>query len=72
MALWSAHMGGYDEDFLEPNSVECLNKVKSLTKIAQALYIQDPMNDNEEENNERNILLIAYPIKIPNDGKLKH
>ena len=38
MALWSAHMGGYDEDYLNPASDECMAKVKEKSEEFWELY----------------------------------
>merc|ERR1712008_666375 len=38
MALWAAHLGGTNEAYLQPESNECLGKVKEITKKFWELY----------------------------------
>ena len=70
MALWSAHMGGYDKDFLEPTSDKCLKKVEKISLKSRELYLKDPLTDNAYVNPERSSLLMAYPLEVSSNGKV--
>jgi len=65
MALWAAHLGGYDPDFLNPSSIECVEKVREISKSFQEVYSAA----NMEEQNK--VHLMPYPILVHNDGTVE-
>ncbi len=63
MALWSAHLGGYDPAYDDPASDECLAKVKEVTKGFWDLYTAD----NPEHSD---VHMLPYPVNVDDDGNV--
>ena len=63
MALWSAHFGGYNEDFLNPSSNECLDSVKQITQNFWKLY-------TAEEPEHSDVHALPYPINVDTEGNV--
>jgi len=63
MALWSAHLGGYSEAYLNPNSEECASAVKEKTQAFWEHYTAD-----EPEHSD--VHLLPYPITVDNCGEV--
>lgn len=63
MALWSAHLGGYNPDFENPNSAECLGYVRSLTEEFWQIYTAD-------EPIHSDVHLLPYPLYVSETGDL--
>ena len=61
MALWTAHFGGFDEAFLNPNTQECMDKVKEISQTFWNVYTAD---DPEHSD----IHMLPYPINVNDDG----
>jgi len=61
MALWSAHLGGHDEAYLNPASDECAAKVSEVTDDFWEKYTAD-----EPEHSD--VHLLPYPIRVEQDG----
>jgi len=61
MALWAAHLGGTNEDYLQPETDECRAKVKETTEDFWSLYTAD-----EPEHSDAHML--PYPINVDEDG----
>ena len=61
MALWSAHLGGYSEQFADPNSAECLEYVRGVTEQFWELYTAP-----EPEHSE--VHLLPYPLTVTERG----
>ena len=61
MALWTAHFGGFDEAFLNPNTQECMDKVNEVSQTFWDIYTAD---DPEHSD----IHMLPYPINVQDDG----
>ena len=61
MALWTAHFGGFDEAFLNPNTQECMDKVDEISQTFWNIYTAD---DPEHSD----IHMLPYPINVQDDG----
>ena len=61
MALWAAHLGGYDEAYLQPEQEDCFAKVKETTQGFWDLY-------TAEEPEHSDVHLLPYPIQVDEDG----
>ena len=61
MALWSAHLGGYNELFENPNSAECLEYVRGITGQFWDLY-------TAERPASSDVHLLPYPYTISETG----
>jgi len=63
MALWAAHLGGYDEAYLQPESEDCLTKVRDTTQNFWSLY-------TAEEAEHSDVHMLPYPINVDEDGNV--
>ena len=63
MALWSAHLGGYDEALLQPESDDCLAKVREVAKANWELY-------TALEPEHSDVHLLPYPINVDEEGSI--
>uniref|UniRef100_A0A0K2T5Y1 phospholipase D n=1 Tax=Lepeophtheirus salmonis TaxID=72036 RepID=A0A0K2T5Y1_LEPSM len=64
MALWSAHLGGYDEAYLNPQSSECLEKVREVTSSFWELYTKDDPEFSD-------VHMLPYPISVSEEGEVE-
>jgi len=63
LALWSAHLGGYNTQFENPNSAECLAYVKTVTEEFWRVYTADtPLHSD--------VHLLPYPLYVSETGDL--
>ena len=58
LALWSAHFGGYKEDFLHPESPQCLQSVRTLTQDFWQLYTSGQTPEHSD------VRVLPYPIAV--------
>ena len=65
LALWSAHLGGYDPVLASPSAEECVERVKEITKGFQETYIADTMEE------ECCVHMMEYPIQVNDDGTVE-
>ena len=63
MALWAAHLGGYDEAHLQPESDDCLAKVKDTTQEFWNVYTAD-------EPQHSDVHMLPYPINVDEEGNV--
>ena len=63
MALWSAHFGGHDEAYLNPNSDECVARVKEVSQAFWDLYTAD-------EPERSDVHMLPYPITVDECGEV--
>jgi len=61
MALWSAHLGGFSDQFENPNSAECLEYVRNVTSQFWEIYTAD-------EPAGTDVHLLPYPYSISETG----
>ena len=61
MALWTAHLGGTDDAYLNPASDDCLAKVKEVSDGFWSLYTADKAEHSD-------VHLLPYPIQVSEDG----
>ncbi|KAF8012716.1 hypothetical protein BT93_I0770 [Corymbia citriodora subsp. variegata] len=61
MSLWAEHLGGVEECFNEPGSLECVKRVNEIAKINWNSYKdQGPLQGH----------LLRYPIQVNQDGRV--
>ena len=63
-ALWSAHLGGFHPDIVEPSSDICLNHVRTITENYNKVYMKETPEHSD-------VHLLPYPIKVLQNGKVK-
>ena len=63
MSLWAEHIGGLEESFKRPESLECVRRVRSLSEQNWRQYIA-------EEVTEMKGHLLKYPVEVDRTGKV--
>ncbi|XP_062074177.1 phospholipase D gamma 1-like [Humulus lupulus] len=64
MSLWAEHIGGIEERFKRPESVECVRRVRYLSEQNWGQYIA-------EVATEMNGHLLKYPVEVDKTGKVR-
>lgn len=64
MSLWSEHIGGVEECFKQPESIECVRRIRSLSEYNWRQYLAD-------EVTEMNAHLLKYPLEVDSKGIVK-
>ncbi|CAK9165288.1 unnamed protein product [Ilex paraguariensis] len=62
MSLWYEHTGRAEELFREPQSMECVQRVRSIGDQMWRIYAGDEVVDME------GVLLVNYPVSVTEDG----
>lgn len=65
MALWYEHLGLLDDCFLEPQSLDCIQKVNQMAENNWKLYSSERMDDDLPGH------LLRYPICVTAAGKVE-
>ncbi|XP_028760535.1 phospholipase D delta-like [Neltuma alba] len=63
MSLWAEHLGGLEDTFKEPDSLECVRRVNEIAQSNWNTYV------SEEEKQMRGHLML-YPVQVGNDGRV--
>jgi len=63
LALWSAHLGGYDSAYEDPSSWDCVTKVRKVASEFWDIY-------TAEEPTHSDIHLLPYPLLVSETGDL--
>ena len=61
MALWAEHLAQIEEEFLDPGSLECVQKVNEIAQTNLELFSTDDPEHMEG-------YLLRYPIQVEQDG----
>ncbi|KAJ4712932.1 Phospholipase D [Melia azedarach] len=64
MSLWAEHIGGIEECFNRPESVECVRRVRSLSEQNWRQYAADEVTEMKGH-------LLKYPVEVDATGKVK-
>lgn len=64
MSLWAEHTGTIDDCFLQPESLECVRKVR---EIGEMNWKQFAANDVTEMRGH----LLKYPVYVDRKGKVR-
>ncbi|GAB4861851.1 Phospholipase D beta 1 [Ancistrocladus abbreviatus] len=64
MSLWAEHLGYVDECFHQPESIECVRKVRTLSEMNWRQFADD-------EPTEMRGHLLKYPVDVDRRGKVK-
>ncbi|KAM3262725.1 hypothetical protein ACQJBY_053074 [Aegilops geniculata] len=62
MSLWYEHLGMLHDDFLNPGSLECVQRVNKTADKYWDLYASDELNDDLPGH------LLTYPVAVTKDG----
>ncbi|XP_028800896.1 phospholipase D delta-like [Neltuma alba] len=63
MSLWAEHLGGLEDTFKEPDSLECVRRVNEIAQSNWNTYV------SEKEKQMRGHLML-YPVQVGNDGRV--
>ncbi|KAL9663347.1 hypothetical protein QQ045_018732 [Rhodiola kirilowii] len=64
MSLWAEHIGGLENCFLQPESVECVKRVRSLGEQNWRQFAADETTDMTGH-------LLKYPVEVDRTGKVR-
>ncbi|KAJ4833057.1 hypothetical protein Tsubulata_001028 [Turnera subulata] len=64
MSLWAEHLGIVDEEFREPQSLECMKLVNEIARSNWKAFV-DEKNDKKMGGH-----LMQYPISVDKEGKV--
>lgn len=64
MSLWAEHIGGVEECFEQPETIECVRRVRSLGEQNWRRYIADEVTEMKGH-------LLKYPVEVDRTGKVK-
>ena len=68
MSLWCEHLGGLDEEFIEPERVECVRLMNEAADDNWKMYSR--RNDEGGLNQDLIGHLLKYPIEVTNNGSV--
>jgi phospholipase D1/2 len=64
MSLWAEHIGGIEEDFNHPQSLECTRRVRHLGEENWKQFVADEVTEMRGH-------LMKYPVSVDRKGKVK-
>ncbi|KAL9328663.1 hypothetical protein ACSQ67_003666 [Phaseolus vulgaris] len=64
MSLWSEHIGSVEACFEEPERLECVRRIKSLSESNWRQYAADEVTEMKSH-------LLKYPLEVDSKGKVK-
>jgi phospholipase D1/2 len=64
MSLWAEHIGGIEDCFTKPESIDCVRRVRSL---GEANWKQFAAEDVTELTGH----LLKYPVEVDRKGKVR-
>uniref|UniRef100_A0A0E0LDA7 Phospholipase D n=1 Tax=Oryza punctata TaxID=4537 RepID=A0A0E0LDA7_ORYPU len=62
MSLWYEHLGTLHDNFLNPESLECVQRVNKMADKYWDLYASDELNDDLPGH------LLTYPVRVTKEG----
>lgn len=62
--MWAEHIGGTEECFKQPESLECVRRVRSLGELYWRQYAADNVTEMKGH-------LLKYPVDVDRTGKIK-
>ena len=64
MSLWAEHTGTIEDCFLQPESLECVRRVRTMAELNWKQF-------SASEISEMRGHLLKYPVEIDRKGKVK-
>ncbi|KAM5572642.1 phospholipase D beta 1 [Rosa sericea] len=64
-SLWAEHIGFLEDSFNQPESLECVQRVRSLSEQNWRQYVADEITEMKGH-------LLKYPVDVDQMGKVKH
>lgn len=65
MSLWYEHTVSVDELFLEPENLECVERIRSIGDEMWEVYNGEKIVDTE------GVHLVSYPVRVSQEGYVK-
>lgn len=63
MSLWAEHIGGLEECFKQPESIECTKRVRTLGEENWKQFVADEVTEMKGH-------LLKYPLEVDRKGKV--
>ncbi len=64
MSLWAEHTGVLEECFKQPENLECVRRVRSMSELNWKQYAADEVTEMKGH-------LLRYPVEVDRTGKVK-
>ncbi|XP_044502403.1 phospholipase D beta 2-like [Mangifera indica] len=64
MSLWAEHLGTIEDCFMEPASLECVKRVRTMGEMNWKQFVADDVTEMRSH-------LIKYPLEVDRKGKVK-
>lgn len=64
MSLWAEHTGVLEECFKQPESVECVRRLRSLGELNWRQFAADQITEMKGH-------LLKYPVEVERTGKMR-
>ncbi|RVX01077.1 Phospholipase D beta 1 [Vitis vinifera] len=64
MSLWAEHTGTIEDCFVEPESLECVKRVRSMGEMNWKQFASDDISEMRGH-------LLKYPVEVDRKGKVK-
>lgn len=64
MSLWAEHIGFLERTFEQPESLECVRRVRSLSEMNWSQYAADEITEMRGH-------LMKYPVSVDRSGKVR-
>ncbi|KAJ0860816.1 putative phospholipase D [Helianthus annuus] len=64
MSLWAEHLGLVDARFTQPESVECVKYVRSLSEVNSKQFAADEVSEMRGH-------LLKYPVEVDPSGEVR-
>ena len=64
MSLWAEHIGGVEECFTKPESLECVRMVRSFSEQNWKQFVADELTEMKGH-------LLKYPVEVDRMGNVK-
>ena len=65
MSLWYEHTGQAEQEFQHPQSLECVNRIRSIGDKMWKIYDQDKLEDM------KGVHLVTYPVNVTAEGHVE-
>ena len=64
MSLWAEHMGTIEDCFTQPESLDCVRRVRSMGEMNWKQFAADDVTEMRAH-------LLKYPVEVDRKGKVK-
>lgn len=64
MSLWAEHIGGTEDCFRQPESLDCVRRVKALGEMYWKQFAADEVTEMRGH-------LLKYPVEVDRKGKVR-